>query len=306
MTSTILDTFTTFLPTDDTLRQDRNALAHLLWNLIAESPLLSAPIITVHGLHDGLDYIAAHPADGPDAESRLAAALATVMRAGYHPLGLARTTGAQLLTRGGIGWPERVADLGAAEPHALWILGNLALLSRRTLTVTGSRASTGYGEHVTADLVGQLRDDVVIAAGASYGIDSVAHRTALASGLPTVAYLSNGIDRTYPTAHEALLRRIAQEGAVIAERPAGASATRFRMLERNRLLAANADAVLVAEAGARSGALNVAGHALHLQRPVGAIPGPVTSASSVGCHRLIREFGAELITSADDVRDMLP
>jgi DNA processing protein len=306
MTSTILNTFTSYLDTDDTLRQDRDALAHLIWNLIVESPLLSAPIITTHGLNDGLDYLATRPADGPDPDRRLAAALTQTMRTGNRPLAAARNAGARLLTRGGEGWPERLADLGPAEPHALWVRGNLELLACRTVTVTGSRASTGYGEHVTADLVGQLRDDVVIAAGASYGIDAVAHRAALATGIPTVAYLSNGIDRFYPTAHQELLARIVQDGAVVTERPAGAGPTRFRMLERNRILAANADAVLVVEAGARSGALNVAGHALHLQRPVGAVPGPVTSAASAGCHRLIREFGAELITTADDVRDLLP
>ena len=131
-----------------------------------------------------------------------------------------------------------------------------------------------------------------IVSGAAYGIDGMAHRAALASGGTTVAFLAGGVDRFYPLGHEALLGRIAEQGAVVAELPCGSAPTKWRFLQRNRLIAAATEATIVLEAGMRSGSLNTAGHAAALGRPLGAVPGPVTSPASAGCHRLLREYDA--------------
>jgi DNA processing protein len=144
-----------------------------------------------------------------------------------------------------------------------------------------------------------------IVSGAAYGIDGVAHRTAIASNGQTVAFLAGGVDRYYPSGHEALLTRIVEVGAVISELPCGSPPTKWRFLQRNRLIAAASQATVVLEAGWRSGSLNTAGHAAQLGRPLGAVPGPVTSAASEGCHRLIREFGAELVTNSDQMVELI-
>ncbi|MFD4180785.1 DNA-processing protein DprA [Rhodococcus sp. NPDC058514] len=192
----------------------------------------------------------------------------------------------------------------SAPPLALWVLGErpLAELTERAVAVVGTRAASGYGEHVT----GQFVDDLAgqgwtIVSGAAYGIDGAAHRAALAAGGATVAVLACGVDRAYPAGHARLLREIVREGAVVSEYSPGTTPARHRFLARNRLVAALADAVLVVEAGARSGARNTATWASRLGRPVLAVPGPVTSASSVGCHRMIREGEALLAARAADV-----
>ena len=146
---------------------------------------------------------------------------------------------------------------------------------------------------------------VPIVSGAAYGIDGAAHRAALAVGGLTVALLAGGVDRSYPVGHTQLIDRIAAAGAVISEVPCGSAPTKWRFLQRNRLIAALAGAVVVVEAGWRSGSLNTAGHSVALGRPLGAVPGPVTSAASAGCHRLLREFGAACITDGADVRELL-
>src|SRR5690606_28778409 len=117
--------------------------------------------------------------------------------------------------------------------------------------------------------------------------------------------LAGGADRPYPAAHDRLLARVEAQGAVCSELVPGAAPTRWRFLQRNRLIAALAQAVLVTEAGVRSGTLNTAGHGAELGRPIGAVPGSITSATSAGCHRLIREYGASLITSTSDLLDLL-
>ena len=124
------------------------------------------------------------------------------------------------------------------------------------------------------------------------------HR-ALAGVGRTVAYLAGGRDRYYPSGHHELLSRIAEAGAVATEIGFGQSPTKYRFLMRNRLIAA-ARATVITEAGWRSGALNIAAHAFSINRPVGAVPGPITSPASAGCHRLIREYGAQLVTNAED------
>ena len=156
------------------------------------------------------------------------------------------------------------------------------------------------------DLAAELSaSGIVVVSGAAYGIDGAAHRAALAAGGTTIALLAGGVDRPYPAGHDDLIARISAAGAVIGEVPPGSAPTKWRFLQRNRLIAALADATVVVEAGWRSGSLNTAGHAVTMGRPLGAVPGPVTSAASAGSHRLLREFGAMCITNAEDVRELL-
>nr|WP_328796622.1 DNA-processing protein DprA [Marisediminicola senii] len=145
-----------------------------------------------------------------------------------------------------------------------------------------------------------------IVSGAAFGIDGMAHRAALASSGVTVAILAGGVDRFYPSGHEAMLSRIVQTGAVISELPCGAPPTKWRFLHRNRLIAAASLATVVLEAGWRSGSLNTAGHAATIGRPLGAVPGPITSAASAGCHRLIRESAAVCVTNPDEMAELAP
>ncbi|WP_375384111.1 DNA-processing protein DprA [uncultured Microbacterium sp.] len=140
--------------------------------------------------------------------------------------------------------------------------------------------------------------------GAAYGIDGAAHRAALGAGGITVALLAGGVERPYPSGHAHLIQQIAANGVVASEVPCGSAPTRWRFLQRNRLIAALSDATVVVEAGWRSGSLNTAAHASALSRPLGAVPGPITSATSAGCHRLIREVDARCVTSVDEVREL--
>jgi DNA processing protein len=221
----------------------------------------------------------------------------------------AARVGARLLVPGDPLWPSGVDDLGDHAPIALWVRGTDAALAglSRSIALVGARAATGYGEQVTMEASAGLVDrGYTVVSGAAYGIDGMAHRAALASHGRTVAVLAGGVDRFYPSGHDALLSRIVESGAVISELPCGQAPTKWRFLQRNRIIAAASGATVVVEAGWRSGALNTAGHASQLGRPVGAVPGPVTSASSVGCHRIIRDCTAVCVTTPDEMAELAP
>ncbi|WP_258059867.1 DNA-processing protein DprA [Rathayibacter sp. AY1A7] len=227
----------------------------------------------------------------------------------FRRLEIAERLGARLLLPGAPVWPESLDDLGPHAPLLLWLRGDPAAFDPpHRLALVGARAATGYGEHVAAELAaGVAARGVSVVSGGAFGIDAVAHRAALGSGGRTVAFLAGGADRLYPTAHADLLHRIiATPGCAVAtEVPPGTTPTRWRFLQRNRLIAASTAGTVVVEAGARSGSLNTAGHAAALGRPLGAVPGPVTSASSAGCHRLLREYAATCVTSPADVLELL-
>ncbi|MGK2855406.1 MAG: DNA-processing protein DprA [Microbacteriaceae bacterium] len=220
----------------------------------------------------------------------------------------AAAVGARLLTPDSERWPLGLDDLGAHAPMALWYRGRDQALTGidDAIALVGARAATGYGEHVAMEASAGLVDrGHAIVSGAAYGIDGMAHRAALAGRGNTLAFLAGGVDRFYPSGHDALLTRISREGAVLAELPCGAAPSKWRFLQRNRLIAAVSAATVVLEAGTRSGSLNTAGHAAALGRPVGAVPGPVTSAASAGCHRLLREFDAVCVTNAAEMSELV-
>ncbi|ABM13018.1 DNA-processing protein DprA [Mycolicibacterium vanbaalenii] len=225
--------------------------------------------------------------------------------------------GGRLITPDDDDWPTWVLnDFGRKDPPVaedypplvLWVLGqeNLADVAARAAAIVGTRACTAYGEHVTADLVaGLVERDVAVVSGGAFGIDGAAHRAALASDGVTVAVLAGGIDVPYPAGHSALLHRVSGSGLLVSEYPPGVRPARYRFLTRNRLVAALSGATVVVEAGLRSGAANTAGWSRSLGRGVCAVPGPVTSAASAGCHELLRREGTVLVTRAQEVVEVM-
>ncbi|WP_425326272.1 DNA-processing protein DprA [Mycobacterium kubicae] len=192
-------------------------------------------------------------------------------------------------------------------PLVLWALGPARLdeVAQRAAALVGTRAATSYGERVADDLAtGLAEHDVAVVSGGAYGIDGAAHRAALGCDGLTVAVLAGGVDIPYPAGHSALLHRIARDGLLVTEYPPGVRPARHRFLTRNRLVAAVSGAAVVVEAGLRSGAANTAAWAKALGRVVAAVPGPVTSSASAGCHVLIRN-GAQLVTRAADVVELV-
>lgn len=207
-------------------------------------------------------------------------------------------------------WPAQLNDLGIHEPICLWWRGLEQELPGvdKCVALVGSRDSTSYGASVTGDLAYSLAQrGFTVVSGGAYGIDAHAHRAALAGGsgaIPTIAVMAGGVDRFYPSGNEDLLRAVCNQGAVIAEVPPGSAPTRYRFLQRNRLIAALAAVTVVVEARWRSGALNTAHHAESLGRAVGAVPGSVHSANSAGCHRLLRDGGAVCVTDAAEIAEL--
>ena len=225
--------------------------------------------------------------------------------------------GGRLITRDDDEWPTLAfAAFGGVPvrdkpqgrpPLALWAIGPVRLdrIAERSAAIVGTRAATAYGEHVAAELsAGLVERDVAVVSGGAYGVDGAAHRAALAAEGITVAVLAGGLDVLYPAGHSALLHRISQEGLVVSEYPPGVRPARHRFLTRNRLVAALSGATVVVEAALRSGAASTAAWARALGRVVCAVPGPITSTASAGCHALVRS-GAELVTRADEIVEIV-
>lgn len=216
--------------------------------------------------------------------------------------------GLRLVLPGDPEWPGQLDDLGDARPLLLWVQGSadLRYACLRSVSVVGSRAATGYGQHVGVQLAAALAErGLTVVSGGAFGIDQSAHRGALAADGLTVAVLAGGISYGYPRGHAALFAAIAAQGLLVSECPPDHGPTRPGFLIRNRIIAALGRGTVVVEAALRSGALNTARHARDLGRPVMAVPGPVTSEQSAGCHELIREYGAMCVTGGRDVLEHL-
>ena len=199
---------------------------------------------------------------------------------------------------------QRIADIDNPA-KCLWHIGNLPK-RRPTVAVVGSRKPTTYGRAVSQQLVSELaRRGIIIVSGLAIGHDGLAHRTCLDAGGTTVAVIGNGLNDIYPHRNQGLANDIINSGgAIISEYPPDAPVYPSHFLERNRLISALADVVVVIEAGERSGTLNTASHALAQGREVMAVPGNITSPLSRGCNKLIAE-GATPILSAQDILDVL-
>ncbi|MFL6125007.1 DNA-processing protein DprA [Actinophytocola sp.] len=288
----------------------RHARAYLM--RVAEPP---APAL--HALVDAEGAVAAAdrvrigdvpPAVHSETESRRHLDLAS------EDLVTAEKVGARLLVPEDPEWPvwqllclAAPTDRGlrsAGPPLGLWVRGEAPVegVFDQAVSVIGARAATSYGAHVATEIGYTLGSaGMTVASGAAYGIDGAAHRGALNAGGPTVAVLGCGIDIAYPAGHSDLLNSIAAGGLIVSEYPPGTHPARHRFLVRNRLVAALSTATVVVEAGVRSGTKNTATTAATLGKTVLAVPGPITSAMSVGCHDLIRTGTARLAGSIPEI-----
>lgn len=216
--------------------------------------------------------------------------------------------GARFVVPGDAEWPTQLDDLGARAPLGLWLCGggHLRLLAVRSIAVVGARAATSYGEGIARTLAAECaaRGWCVISGGA-FGIDAAAHRGVLGVDGATACVLACGVDIAYPRSHVSLLEAIRHSGLLVSEAPFGAAAMRQRFLTRNRIIAALTRGTVVVEAALRSGSRTTAREAADLNRHVMAVPGPVTSPMSAGCHALLREGGAALVTTADEVLELV-
>ncbi len=202
-------------------------------------------------------------------------------------------------------WPVQLNDLDA-PPIGMYVKGNVEALKNRSIAIVGSRNPTPYGTRIAGDFAAGFVDrEWDIISGGAYGIDSSAHRGALVAEGRTIAVIASGIDTPYPSGNSRLFDEICENGAIITEVVPGVPALPHRFLTRNRIIAALSQSTLVVEAAFRSGSLRTARDAAQLLRPVMAIPGPINSPSSEGCHRLIGERAAELVTSVADACELI-
>lgn len=212
--------------------------------------------------------------------------------------------GARFVVPGDAEWPTQLDDLGDGTPLGLWVAGagDLRLLALRSLSIVGARAATSYGESVARELAAHLADTGwLTVSGGAFGIDAAAHRGALSAGGATACVLAGGVDVPYPRSHADLLARVRESGVLVSESPLGGAAMRHRFLSRNRLIAALSRGTVLVEAAVRSGGRSTVREARLLNRVVMAFPGPVTSPMSAGCHLVIRDEGAHLVTSPREV-----
>jgi DNA processing protein len=193
----------------------------------------------------------------------------------------------------------------ADPPPVLWTRGRVASLSAPAVAIVGSRAASPYALSVAEQLAGDLAaSGLVIISGLARGVDSAAHRGALAAGGVTVAVLGSGVDVVYPPEHAALATAIDRDGAVVSELVPGTEPMPWFFPRRNRIISGLARAVVVIEAGEKSGSLITARCALDQGRDVLAVPGNVLSGRNRGAHALLKD-GAKIVESADDILEEL-
>jgi DNA processing protein len=213
--------------------------------------------------------------------------------------------GGELLTPEDSQWPSLLDDL-EVPPVALIVKGDLEILTAESLAIVGTRNPTPYGIRNAQEFAAGFVDrGWAIVSGGAYGIDSTAHKGALIAEGSTIAVTASGLDSTYPAGNQRLFDEIVENGAIITEYLPGAIARPHRFLVRNRLIAALSRGTVVVEAAFRSGSLRTARDASDLLRPVMAIPGPINAPTSEGCHRLIGERSAELVSSVADAYEYL-
>ncbi|MEV6595251.1 DNA-processing protein DprA [Actinoplanes sp. NPDC051346] len=300
---------------------DRLARIALTW-LAEPGNRIIWHLVRAHGAEATLQRVIS----GDIAEVPLRTAVASRSRSGdprrvaEFALDRARRLGARVVVPSDDDWPTGVQSLETLEldlggrinrdvrpPLCLWVRGSRPLSDafERSVAVVGARAATPYGLRVTADLAyGLSEQEWTVVSGGAFGIDAAAHRATLAAGGFTVAVLACGVDRPYPMGNAALFEQIAESGLLMSEWPPGAEPLRHRFLIRNRVIAAATAGTVVVEAAARSGAVQTMSRVVALNRRAMVVPGPVTSAMSVGCHELLRRYPqTRLVTGVAHVLD---
>jgi DNA processing protein len=286
--------------------EERAARVALTWLAEPGNRLLWS-LVEKYGAPETLDRLIR--GEAPDAALRTAVAARAAdldpARLGELTIERAERLGTRIVVPSDEEWPSRVESLATLTldgpgrinqdvrpPLCFWVRGPWPLgeTLERSVAVVGARAATPYGEHVTADIShGLAEHGWTVVSGGAFGIDAAAHRAAMAAGGRTVAVLACGVDRPYPVGNSAMFERIADTGLLISEWPPGAEPLRHRFLIRNRVIAAATAGTVMVEAAARSGAAQTMSRVLALNRTAMIVPGPVTSAVSVGCHELLRE-----------------
>ncbi len=286
---------------------DFNHLKALVtWNALVEpGDRIAGELIRKHGPIDALRVFEERQATDEEHRSaferwapRYSSSLAE------ERLGCAQKHDLQVLLPSDDLWPKKLNDLDAHAPLLLWYRGNTNHFGQmsKTVGVVGSRNASHYGQRVTSDLTALLvEEEATIVSGGALGIDSVSHRTAIQLGGNTAAFMAGSLDCLYPAANYSLFDEIGHRGLLLSEMSPGSRPTRWRFLQRNRLIAAIASATVVTEAGWRSGSINTVKHANELGRPVFAVPGPITSPASAGCNRLIRDAEASMLVELSDL-----
>jgi len=204
-------------------------------------------------------------------------------------------------------WPISLADL-ATPPIGLVIAGDRSVLLKldQSISIVGSRQPTNYGLQLSYSLASQASfAGLVVVSGGAYGIDTASHQGALSAGGLSIAVLAGGINRLYPLENQKLFKDITKSGLLISEVMPNTESKPYRFLIRNRLIAALSRSTVVVEAKFISGSIRTARDAAEIFRPVFAIPGPVTSPLSEGCHRLIAERVADIATSLDEILEVI-
>lgn len=215
------------------------------------------------------------------------------------------SSNSQLITPSHSNWPVQVEDL-LAPPFGLLVRGDSTLLTEPSIAIVGSRNPTSYGIRIAGEFAAGIADrDWVVASGGAYGIDTAAHKGALAAEGGTIVVLGSGINQKYPAGNERLFAEIEVTGALVSEVLPSVHAHPARFLIRNRIIASLSRATLVVEAAYRSGSLRTARDAAEIMRVVMATPGSITSPSSEGCHRLIANNEAVLVSSVGDVMELV-
>jgi DNA processing protein len=219
-------------------------------------------------------------------------------------LDLCRRSDVRLIARGDPAYPPPLGDI-PDPPSLLYCRGTLAPSDQLAIALVGSRRCTPYGLRIAERLASALaRVGLTVVSGLARGIDAAAHRGALKAGGRTLAVLANGLAQVYPPEHEDLARAVADSGALLSESPMRQVPLAGLFPQRNRLISGLSLGVVVVEATPRSGSLSTAHHAMEQNRDVFAVPGPVDSLPSQGCHRLIRD-GARLVETVDDILEEL-
>lgn len=186
-------------------------------------------------------------------------------------------------------------------PFVVYVRGKILSEDENAIAIVGSRRCTDYGRNATKEMATNLsRSKITIISGLAYGIDSVAHRSALAAGGRTIAVLGSGLDQIYPAENQNLAETIIENGALLSEYPIGMPGLVQNFPARNRIISGLSKGVLVAEAGEKSGTIHTANFALEQNRQLYAIPGPIYNPLSAGPNRLIK-MGAKAVTCASDI-----
>ena len=244
--------------------------------------------------------------DVPGVGTRLAGLIASAHREvdAEAELDLCRKLGVRLVGQGSEGYPPPLTDI-PDPPSLLYVRGTIEPADQLAIALVGSRKCTPYGMRIAERLASSLaRVGLTVVSGLARGIDASAHRGALAAGGRTIAVLANGLAEVYPPEHADLAEEVVASGALISESPMRQQPLAGLFPQRNRIISGLSLGVVVVEATPRSGSLSTAKHATEQNREVFAVPGPVDSLPSRGCHYLIRD-GARLVETVDDILEEL-